>query len=637
MNKPVRLPPPLDAITVLESSTDNVYLVDREWRITYMNRRAVAEVADGRELVDMSLWDAFPDLATSAFAPGLREAMAGRRAVEMEDYYPAWGKWFAANMLPLADGLAVFFRETTARRQSEEALIASEERFRVMFETLTQGVVYQDRNNVVIDANPAAQRILGLSLDQLKGRSSADPRWRAVDTDGNGITGNEHPARIALTTGRTVRGYVMGAFNPQRGEMRWLRVDAVPQFRPGESEPYQVYALFSDITEQHLAEEALRKSRAHLAAAQRVACVGSAQADFRTDTWEWSEECYRIYGQDRATFIPTRQNIVELVYPDDREKFLRDIEESRRGIDAKPLEYRIVRPSGEIRTIYREVELFRDQAGQVIGGVATKQDVTDIRAAARQREDLQKQLLHAQRMDALGTLAGGIAHDLNNTLLPVLALSELVQSSLPAEDPNRELLDVVRSAADKARGLVRQVLAFSRQEPSDKRELDLGALLRETMPLLRASVPATIRIEEEIEALPPVLADAAQLHQVVLNLITNAAQAIGEDSGKITISAHLSHDGLAARSGDRQRWICLSVADTGCGMNESVRKRMFEPFFTTKAAGEGTGLGLSVVHGIMTDHGGSIQVSSQPRKGTSVDLYLPAVPERGMYAREAEG
>jgi signal transduction histidine kinase len=237
-------------------------------------------------------------------------------------------------------------------------------------------------------------------------------------------------------------------------------------------------------------------------------------------------------------------------------------------------------------------------------------------------------------MDALGTLAGGIAHDLNNTLVPVVALTECVQASLAPDDPNGELLALVRDAAGKARDLVNRILTFSRQELSDKKESDLACLLNESMRLLRATIPATIAIEMQIGDLPPIMADAAQIHQVMLNLVTNAAQAIGDRTGKITISAQRSHEG-EAQDGSRRRWICLSVSDTGSGISDETQRRMFEPFFTTKLAGEGTGLGLPVVHGIVTGHGGTIQVTSRLGEGTTIDVYLPATNEISEDGAEA--
>jgi signal transduction histidine kinase len=175
----------------------------------------------------------------------------------------------------------------------------------------------------------------------------------------------------------------------------------------------------------------------------------------------------------------------------------------------------------------------------------------------------------------------------------------------------------VVTGAERSRDLVNQILAFSRKEEEEKRRqepVDLGAVLHEAMQLMRATLPASIRLEEQIASVPPIIGDAGQLQQVVVNIVTNAAQAIGRAQGRI--AACLAEEAAGAQ-------LRLSIADTGCGMDEATLARIFEPFFTTKRVGEGTGLGLSVAHGIIKDHGGRIDVASQPGKGTRFDIVLP--------------
>jgi signal transduction histidine kinase len=254
-------------------------------------------------------------------------------------------------------------------------------------------------------------------------------------------------------------------------------------------------------------------------------------------------------------------------------------------------------------------------------------------AEERQRE-LERQLLHSQKLDALGTLAGGIAHDLNNTLMPILALSQLLMQQMPEGTDEREDLKTVVQASRHGRDLVQRILAFSRHQEVVKSEVNLAATTRQALQMLRPTVPATILISEEIEEVPFIFADASQLQQVVVNLITNAQQAIGDDLGTITIGVSpASRRSHRLSGGD---FVRLRVADTGCGMDAETKDRVFEPFFTTKEVGEGTGLGLSVVHGIIADHGGQIEVSSGVGKGTEFIIFLPvaeaAAPPIGAAA-----
>jgi signal transduction histidine kinase/HAMP domain-containing protein len=253
-------------------------------------------------------------------------------------------------------------------------------------------------------------------------------------------------------------------------------------------------------------------------------------------------------------------------------------------------------------------------------------DITNVKAAEAQQRALEAQLHHSQRLEALGTLAGGIAHDLNNTLVPILGLVELMAEGLPEDSPERESLAIVTEAALRAKGLVSQVLAFSRREQGQRRKLDFARLVREALVMLRRAVPSTIRIEQAIDDVPRIEGDEGQFDQVIVNLITNASQAIGNDIGTITVFLR------AARGADGRAIARLTVRDTGRGMDEPTMARIFEPFFTTRPVSGGTGLGLSVVHGIIVAHGGSIRVTSKPGAGSTFEIDLPiadAKPQDG--------
>jgi PAS domain S-box-containing protein len=248
------------------------------------------------------------------------------------------------------------------------------------------------------------------------------------------------------------------------------------------------------------------------------------------------------------------------------------------------------------------------------GRVGLWTDITAVKRAEAERHALEAQLHHSQRLEALGTLAGGAAHEINNALVPVIALTKIVASHLPEGSRDRRNLGTVLLGAERSRDLVKQILAFSRKEESGRRreDVDLAAVLSDALQLMRAIVPTSIRLTAEIAPSPTITGDANQLHQVIVNLVANAAQAIGDAHGTITVGLH--PDGGTLR---------LWVADTGCGMDEATKARIFEPFFTTKEVGKGTGLGLAVVHGIIKEHGGRIEVESVPGRGTRFDILLP--------------
>jgi signal transduction histidine kinase len=278
-----------------------------------------------------------------------------------------------------------------------------------------------------------------------------------------------------------------------------------------------------------------------------------------------------------------------------------------------------------VRHIYREWELIRDDAGTPMQLFGTIHDVTELRAVQQRQEELEGQLLHSQKLEALGTLAGGVAHELNNTLVPILALSKLALDDLPQDSPVRGDMKTIIQASERARDLVKQILAFARKQDLVEQPVDLAMVAREALRMLRASLPATVQIVEQISDIPPVFGDPVGLHQVIVNLVTNAAQAIGAVIGRITVSIWAAGESQASpQLGAIQPIIYLSVADTGNGIPAATLGRIFEPFFTTKDVGEGTGLGLSVVHGIITSHGGKIAVHSEPGEGAEFTISLPA-------------
>lgn len=612
--------PTLDFLDFLERVAYSVIAVDRRWLITFSNDAAKREFTKRSNPLGRELWTACPALQRSAFEKPLRTAMEDRTVLTVEAPLGPCETWYEAGFYPNAGGMLLFFRDISLRKELKRTLEASERRFRAMFETLTEGVVFQNSEGHIFEANPAAERILGLPKSDIQGRGSDDRRWEAVDRNGRPLAAHEHPAMVALRSGVTVRDFVMGIYNPQSDTRRWISVDAIPQYDAGEVQPSYVFTIFSDITSQLRAEEALHKSQIHLALAQRVASLGSMVLEFRTGCWSLSDETFNLLNVDKDEFKPSLDSISSLIYEDDRSAFQEAVRITCDGVVPYPLEYRVKSPDGSLRVMYQEADLIRDEAKEITGALFTVQDVTEMRAAAQQRELLQKQLYHAQRIDALGTLAGGIAHDLNNTLVPVIGLTDALLSKLPAGSPDRPLIDIIHQAGTRARDLVRQILDFSRYQTVQFKVLHVPVFLKEALRLVRASLPTTITIVEDIGEVPPVLGDFGRLNQVILNLCANAAYAIGENKGTIVVEAalHKSHT-------DREyEAVRISVIDDGCGMDEETKKRIFEPFFTTKDVDKGTGLGLSVVHGIVAAHHGSISVTSTLGKGSRFDVILPA-------------
>lgn len=383
--------------------------------------------------------------------------------------------------------------------------------------------------------------------------------------------------------------------------------------------PIRVFGTVQDVTDRHHVEHEIQRSRENLARAQRMAKIGSFDHDIPTGRAEWSEEMYSILGIKNTDALPGHETLISLIHPEDRQKFIEHRSKEIAGQATAALEYRLICPDGSEKIVRRENAVIRDQLGRAVRRYGTLQDVTSSRLAERRERELERKLLQSQKLEALGTLAGGIAHDLNNDLVPIMALSKLAARRLAPADPIRQNLEIIYDASVRARDLVSRVLAFSRNEISEKREVSLAQLTADALKFLDAIVPSTIKLETHIETVPAIFADPTQLHQVVTNLVANAAQAIGSALGTITVTVR------AVSGTSSVPDICLSVADTGSGIDEATRQRMFEPFFTTKPVGVGTGLGLSIIHGIVTGHGGRIDVSSEPGKGTRFDVYFPTI------------
>ncbi|MCU0763651.1 MAG: PAS domain-containing protein [Hydrogenophaga sp.] len=385
-----------------------------------------------------------------------------------------------------------------------------------------------------------------------------------------------------------------------------------------------------DITARKRAEEELRASEAVWKLALESAGDGVWDWNLQTGEEFFSAGIKRMFGYADDELPNFAEEMDRRTHPDDVPQMVADRKRHFEGrTPTYRNEHRVRCRDGTWKWVLsRGMVIARDAEGVPLRMIGTHTDITDLKRAEAQRLALEEQLRESQKMEAIGTLAGGVAHDFNNLLAAILGNLTLAQEDVGAEHPARESLAEIQRAALRARQLVQQILTFSRRQTQELQVQPLTPLVHEALGLLRSLLPAGVRLNTRLSADPlPVLADATQVQQVLMNLCTNAWQAMDGRPGEVTVTLQaLMLDADRARqleglsSGRHAR---LSVSDNGHGMDADTVRRVFEPFFTTKPPGAGTGLGLAVVHGIVKAHRGAIAVTSAPGQGACFDVYLP--------------
>jgi PAS domain S-box-containing protein len=405
---------------------------------------------------------------------------------------------------------------------------------------------------------------------------------------------------------------------------------------------FTIAALLRQLRRVAAGERALRKSEERYALAMEGANEGHWDWDIATDRLFMSPKMKTLYGLSAESEIASRNAWLAqiVIHPDDMPRFGAALNDHLEGLTPRyECEYRVRQPEGDWRWLSARGRCLRDPAGKPVRFVGSTSDVNAQKLAQFDKEQLEAQLRQSQKMEAIGTLAGGIAHDFNNILGAILGYGELAHQQSAEGSPVRRYLDSVMHAAERAQMLVERILGFSRSGLGDRAPVNVQFVIEETLELLEASLPAGIRLESRIDAgNSAVIGDATYLHQVAMNLCTNAVQAM-EHGGILRVILERAevkeHRTLSRGSLVPGRYVRLIVSDTGVGIAPAVLERMFDPFFTTKGVGQGTGLGLSLVHGIVIDLGGAIDVASNAGEGTTFEIWLPVAGETAVPAAEA--
>jgi len=607
--------------TLVEESFDGILII-KETKIIFANSRLCQMMGYSKEeLEGMDHWlTLHPD-----FRDVVRErSLARMRGESVPAHYQVKqqrkdGSAFDAEVharaieIQGAPGVQVWIKDISERKQAENALRETEERFRTAFQTSPDPIsISRLSDGVFVEVNDGFTELSGFTREEVIGKSSFDMNiWH-------------NPAdRDRLITELNERGHVTNLeaeFRQKDGSVRTGLMSARVVVLGGEP---QILSVTRDVEDWKKAEQALRES----------------EEKYRT-LFEDSRDAVYITTRD-GKLVDANQAFLDLfgfsreeaenmdilgiyIDPADRTRFQRDIERSG---SLKDYEIRRRKKDGtEIECLLTSAVRL-DEDGTVLGYQGIIRDVTE-------RKQLQKQLVQAQKMEAIGTLAGGIAHDFNNLLQAILGYTDLLLMRKRADDPDRHKLEIVHQAARDGADLVSRILTFSMKAEFKARPTDLNQEIRRVEKLLRRTVRRMIKIDLLLaDELWVIDADPAQIEQILLNLAVNAQHAM-PDGGRLLIETtnvwlkdEYVRNHLEAKPG---RHVLLTVSDTGMGMKPEVVDRIFEPFFTTKASGEGTGLGLAMVHGIVSRHRGYIRCYSEPGHGTSFKIYFPISSAESM-------
>ncbi len=520
-------------------------------------------------------------------------------------------------------GVSVILQDITERKRAEVALRESEQNLTITLNSIGDAVIATDDAGLITRMNPAAERLTGWPLVEAAGHSLSEV-FNIINTQTRAPCVN--PVQIVME-----RGEVVGLANHtallSRDGREYQIADSAAPIRGTDGDVLGVVLVFNDITERYQGEA----ERAHFEAIVEHSNDAIVSRGLDGILLSWNPAAERLFGWSATEAVGNHISI--FIPPGHEAEVRRNVEKLNRGEFVAAYDTVRRKKSGQLFDVELTQSPISNARGEVTAISLLFRDITERKAAEAARLSLEAQLRESQKMEAIGTLAGGIAHDFNNALATILGNAELAREDSAGNPPALESLEEIRKAGVRARDLVQQILAFSRRQSTERKRIDLAPVVMEAARLLRATLPARLSLDVQCDEVLPVQADASQLLQVLINLTTNAMQAMPSGAGRIGIrldsvildaalvDTHLSLKALHAQHPGRT--VRLTVSDTGPGMDTVTLERIFEPFFTTRPVGKGTGLGLSVVHGIVQNHGGTIVVQSQPGQGSSFTIYLP--------------
>ena len=556
----------------------------------------------------------------AAFAAGIRAVIDGAQetfGMEYPCHSPDQKRWFHGRVTPFSvegrQGAVVSHENITTRKLAEEDLTASEKRLRLVLDTSPNCVFIKNDQGRYIFANKAITDLYATTQSAMIGKTDQE-------ISENGILNweeAEDDRAVNPPTFRTDKPVVKRnvPFTLSDGSVRWFSTIQTPIAFP--SEPDCMLGIAVETTEQRKSQEELSNAELRLrnildAQKSRVILLDTRMRIL----WPNREACQSAKMSPQEIIGRPCHEIWQ-----QQSKICEDCPVALAIRGGEAVTTKKTTPDGRTWRIHG-IPVY-DDTGHIVSAVEVAEDITE-------RIALEDQLRQAQKMESLGTLAGGIAHDFNNILSAILGYTELASEKATGSAGIESDLKEVYQAGLRAKDLVRQILTFSRRTETEFQPLQIAIIIREALKLLRSTIPTSIEIRQHLaKDLDPILADPTQIHQIIMNLCTNAAHAMEPTGGvlevnlaQVEVPPYGCQETLALAPG---QYLQLTVSDTGCGMTPEIMVSIFDPYFTTKGLGEGTGLGLSVVHGIVLEYGGDISVRSKPGTGSTFTLYFPTV------------
>lgn len=540
--------------------------------------------------------------------PSLTIAIAHRKPDNTIDYY------------------SFIFRDITELKKTYQALKESEERLRQIIENSTQVFYIHDADRKFVYVSPQIKTLLGFDVDEVLGRFTFEfLSDNPINRIGSELT------ELALRTGERQRPYECELI-AKDGRKVWVEIYESPIVQHGKT--VAMVGSLKDITKRKQAEMRLKEREAFLDAITKYSPDVIVIFDLiRRDVIYANKEIAELLGYEKMT-VKNFQEFSKLLHEEDRQKLNQHFLKLMNGEDGVvyECEYRIKNASGDYRWFYARDTIFkRDENGNVVQILSAQRDITREKKLAIEKEEAEAQKIHSNKMQALGELASGVAHDINNDLTVILGNLSLLKGNREPTDEEWKYLERAAEAAEKIRDLSKQLLVFSRKEAMKIRPINVSEAITGAIKLLRNVKMENVKIELEFAPnLPLINADRSMIQTAIINLVTNACDAMPRGGNiKITTSIINIEQDMTLKNPEAKKgkYIMVKVADTGTGIPKEIMDKIFDPFFTTKPVGKGTGMGLSTVHGVVKNHGGWVDVESEVGKGTTFTLYFP-VPDK---------